>query len=98
MRGRRTTAPYSSNTRHSVLQQLAPRLVPSQVSQLQPDLLHVAVPRAIREALVSWDRTLYDIPIIEPEKPAPGVLYERIYDLGASRASCQQQPAYSASP
>ena len=41
------------------------------------------MPRAIREALVSWDRTLYDIPIIEPEKPGPGVLYERIYDLGA---------------
>ena len=42
------------------------------------------MPRAIREALVSWDRTLYDIPVIEPEKPAPGVLYERIYDLGAA--------------
>ena len=41
------------------------------------------MPRAIREALVSWDRILYDVPVIEPDKPGPGVIYERIYDLGA---------------
>lgn len=43
-----------------------------------------AVPRSIREALVSWDRTLFDIPALIPNKPRPGVKYERLYDLGAA--------------
>ena len=40
------------------------------------------VPRSVREALTSWDRTLFDVPIVVPNKPAPGVYYDRLYDLG----------------
>ena len=41
-----------------------------------------AVPRCIREALTSWDRTLYDIPVVAADPPAPGQIYHRVYDLG----------------
>ncbi|KAK9803511.1 hypothetical protein WJX73_000573, partial [Symbiochloris irregularis] len=40
------------------------------------------VPRSIREALTSWDRTLFDVPMVIPNRPGPGVKFERMYDLG----------------
>lgn len=45
----------------------------------------VAVPRSIREALVSWDRQLYEVPLMS-EQPEPGTIYERVYDLGGEDA------------
>ena len=41
------------------------------------------MPRSIREALTSWDRQLYDVPLMS-EQPGPGILYERVYNLGMS--------------
>lgn len=42
-----------------------------------------AVPRSVREALTAWDRQLYDVPLMS-EQPGPGILYERVYNLGKS--------------
>ena len=41
------------------------------------------MPRSIREALTSWDRMLYDIPVIT-FPPGPGQYYKKQYDLGGA--------------
>lgn len=66
------------------LADILPNVVREQVVQL---LLCVnAVPRCIREALVSWDRQHYDVDVVLSWKPGPGVRYERVYDLGMMAA------------
>lgn len=44
-----------------------------------------AVPRSVREALVAWDRTLYDVPVVA-YPTQEGFIYEKVYDLGGEDA------------
>ena len=50
--------------------------------QLPTPCVTCAVPRNIREALVSWDRTVYDLPMLAGRDG----WYEKVYKLGGEDA------------
>ena len=41
-----------------------------------------AVPRSVREALVSWDRQLFSDSDFLPKRDGPGLTYTKTFDLG----------------